>query len=168
MKSNKEWKVLYVASRSEKKVCDRLLDLGIEAYVPMKTEVRQWSDRKKKVKLPLISGYVFINVGNEDRDKVFFVDRVVGYVRNTKKDAVVKQKEIDVLKTIEDKGFYVEVVQANIQPEDKVLIKQGPFKGLEGKIKMIENNYVYVTDIQSIGFALKIKIPIELVTKSMS
>lgn len=48
MKMSKVWKVIYVASGAEKKVADRLNEMGVVAYAPLITEVRQWSDSKEK------------------------------------------------------------------------------------------------------------------------
>ena len=42
------WYVLYTKPRSEKKVEEKLLSLGINAYCPTYSEIRFWSDRKKK------------------------------------------------------------------------------------------------------------------------
>ncbi|MBL7901687.1 MAG: hypothetical protein JNK73_06805 [Bacteroidia bacterium] len=36
------WKVIYVSSRAEKKVAERLKEKGIESYVPLKKELKQW------------------------------------------------------------------------------------------------------------------------------
>ncbi|MGB0977445.1 MAG: transcription termination/antitermination NusG family protein, partial [Prolixibacteraceae bacterium] len=45
----KQWFAIYVRSRAEKKVGESLNEIGIENYVPLKQEWRQWSDRKKLV-----------------------------------------------------------------------------------------------------------------------
>jgi transcription antitermination factor NusG len=58
----KYWHAIYVSSRAEKKVCENLSNKNIEAYVPVVKTIRQWSDRKKKIELPLISGYVFVRI----------------------------------------------------------------------------------------------------------
>jgi hypothetical protein len=42
------WFALYTKPRFEKKVTERLQQLGIEVYCPMITQLKQWSDRKKK------------------------------------------------------------------------------------------------------------------------
>jgi hypothetical protein len=43
-----KWYVMYTRSRAEKKVADMLAEEGVEVYLPMVEELRQWSDRKKK------------------------------------------------------------------------------------------------------------------------
>ena len=55
-----KWYVMYTRSRAEKKVADMLVEEGIEVYLPMVEELRQWSDRKKKVQKALFNGYVFV------------------------------------------------------------------------------------------------------------
>ena len=56
------WYVLYTKPRQEKKVADGLIAIGIAAYCPLVTTIKQWSDRKKKVEVPLINSYVFVNI----------------------------------------------------------------------------------------------------------
>ena len=48
-----KWYAVYTRPRFEKQVGQRLLEEGIEAYVPLIKTMRQWSDRKKVVELPL-------------------------------------------------------------------------------------------------------------------
>ena len=45
----KNWLAIYTKSRAEKKVEERLLKNGIEAYCPTYTTLKQWSDRKKNL-----------------------------------------------------------------------------------------------------------------------
>jgi len=54
----KKWFVFYTKSRQEKKVNELLLKRGFEPFLPMQAIVRQWSDRKKKVVLPLFNAYM--------------------------------------------------------------------------------------------------------------
>ena len=65
------WYVVYTKSKQEKKVAEGLKKLGIEAYCPLVTVMKQWSDRKKKVEVPLINSYVFVNIDERQRDDVF-------------------------------------------------------------------------------------------------
>ena len=55
----KKWFVLCTKPRNELKVTERLTRIGVEVYTPTKIEVRQWSDRKKKVTIPLLPSMVF-------------------------------------------------------------------------------------------------------------
>src|SRR5579872_4728704 len=55
------WYALHTHPRHEKRVVQQLTDRGVEAFLPLVTEVHRWSDRKKAVQLPLFSCYVFAN-----------------------------------------------------------------------------------------------------------
>ena len=161
------WKVLYVASRSEKKVNKKLFELGLESYVPLRTERRKWSDRIKTVSFPIINGYVFVKVDDKVRDIVFKAHGVINYVRYNGGDAIVRDVEIAALKSIEAKGYFVEgSFSQSLQPGDKVLIKYGPFKGLMGAIKAITGGHVYRITIDSIGYSLTVHVPSEILEKN--
>ena len=55
------WYVLYTKPKWEKKVAEQLQAMGIDCYCPLVMKERQWSDRKKKVEMPLFNSYVFVH-----------------------------------------------------------------------------------------------------------
>jgi transcription antitermination factor NusG len=160
------WKVLYVASRSEKKVNQRIQEIEIEVYLPLKSEKKQWSDRLKTVVSPLINGYIFVNVSDKDRDKVLSINGVLNYVRYNGGDAIVRDEEILALKNVEDNGYFVEL-QSNLEigVDNKVLIEYGPFKGLEGIVSEDGNNNIFSIKVSIIGYDLTVKVPKEVLIK---
>ena len=136
-----DWKVLYVKPRSEKKVVSLLTNLGIIAVCPMITEVHQWSDRKKKVEVPLLKSYVFVQVDDALRDMVFQVPHVVRYLFWLGKPALVKNAEILLMQ----KWLGYNDVQADVEQlahGDRVNIATGPFKGEKGIVKEINKNRI--------------------------
>ena len=78
--TTQQWYALYTKSRAEKKVAGELNKLGITNYLPIKRELRQWSDRKKWVEVPAISSYIFICIPKERYNDVFQVNGIVAYV----------------------------------------------------------------------------------------
>jgi transcriptional antiterminator RfaH len=159
-KKDKVWKAIYVTSRSEKKVLDKLNEKGIEAYTPIKKTMRQWSDRKKMVEVPILNGYVFVKVNDQERDKVFFVNGVVQYVRFNGEDAVIREEEINSLKNIVALGYDIEMNTAKAFPSgSKIMIMQGPLKGIEGVVSEIENEDWLFVNLDSIQYNLKVKLP---------
>jgi transcriptional antiterminator RfaH len=160
------WKALYVSSRSEKKVCQRLTDLGLIAYVPLKKERRQWSDRKKIVISPLLNGYVFVQIDEKKRDEVFKASGVVQYVRYNGSDAIIRDEEIEVLKSIEEKGYHAEAAPLQkLEAGTRTLIRHGQFKGLTGTVVRSAGKDIYTISLESIGFSVKINLPAEVLSK---
>ncbi|MEL0653260.1 MULTISPECIES: UpxY family transcription antiterminator [unclassified Algibacter] len=135
------WNVIYVKPRTEKKVEAALLKMGIKAYCPVVTEIHQWSDRKKKVEVPLLKSYVFVQLNDNERDLVFQVANVVRYLFWLGKPAIVRDNEITIMQNwlvAQNTTFTVE----SIQPGDRIAIKTGPFKGEKGLVKEISKNRI--------------------------
>lgn len=133
------WHVIYTKPRWEKKVADRLEKSGIEVYCPMVTQIKQWSDRKKKVETPLIPSYVFVNIEEKNRNDVFDIPGVVRYLFWLGKPAIVREVEILALKeSLKETLSSVEI--SAYKTGDTINISQGPFKGKEGIIKQVSKN----------------------------
>ena len=130
------WYVLYTKPRQEKKVTDTLNAIGIEAYCPLVTVVKQWSDRKKKVQIPLINSYVFVNIEEHQREEVFKVSGIVRYLFWLGKPAVVRAIEIEALKQSLE-GIVASFEVSAIQKDTIYKIPEGPFQGFEGIVKNI-------------------------------
>jgi len=133
------WYVIYTKPRNEKKVADRLQKIGITTYCPMITMVKQWSDRKKKVQIPLLNSYVFVCLDDKEREKVFQISGVVRYLFWLGKPAIVRDEEITALQEgLKDSIASFEV--KGIKVGDLLPIPSGPFQGKEGIIKQINKN----------------------------
>ena len=130
------WYVLYTKPRQEKKIADSLNAIGIEAYCPLVTVVKQWSDRKKKVQIPLINSYVFVNIEEHHREAVFKVSGIVRYLFWLGKPAVVRAIEIEALKKSLE-GIVTSFEVNAIQKDTIYKIPEGPFQGFEGIVKNI-------------------------------
>jgi transcription antitermination factor NusG len=130
------WYVLYTKPRQEKKIADSLNAIGIESYCPLVTKVKQWSDRKKKVQIPLINSYVFVNIEEHQREEVFKVSGIVRYLFWLGKPALVRAIEIEALqKSLE--GIVASFEVSAIQKDAIYKISEGPFQGFEGIVKNI-------------------------------
>ncbi len=162
----KKWYALYVSSRQEKKVQEGLLNKGIEAYTPVVKTMKQWSDRKKMVELPLITGYVFVKHADNEKEKVFTVNGIVNYVRFDGRPAIVNEKEIQLLKDIISFGYETSVANCgNFTEGTDVKITQGNFKGLQGTIIKKAKNEFFAVALSSIQQHVIIKLPSAILEK---
>jgi transcription antitermination factor NusG len=135
------WFVIYTKSRQERKVALELEKMGITAYCPMINQIRQWSDRKKKIEVPLISSYVFVQVKERDREAVFEVPGIVRYVYWLEKPAIVRDEEIAVMKA----WLSTQAVEAKVEGLrrcDRMKVSSGVFEGKEGFVEEISKNRV--------------------------
>lgn len=102
MESVFSWYAVYTAARAEKKVKERLDQIGIENYLPLRTEYRVWSDRKKKVSVPLISGYIFVHIKEETFVPVLTTPGVVTFLKEKGKAVAIPAEQIERLRFVEN------------------------------------------------------------------
>lgn len=136
-----DWYVIYVKPRNEKKVASLLSKLGVTVYCPLVTEIHQWSDRKKKVQVPLLKSYVFVQLEANERDIVFQVPGVVRYLFWLGKPAIVRDNEIKLMQNWLTNDNIKSQVE-RLQPGDRIKIEQGLFEGKNGIVKQINKNRI--------------------------
>ncbi|HET8753747.1 MAG TPA: UpxY family transcription antiterminator, partial [Salinimicrobium sp.] len=112
------WYVLYTKPRHEKKVAVALEKMDVEVFCPMITEVRQWSDRKKKLQVPLFKSYVFVNIEEKERHEILTVSGVVRYLFWLGKPAIVRDVEIQTLRSWLNDNRIENVEVHNLNPGD--------------------------------------------------
>lgn len=128
-----KWHVLYTRPKTERIVSRVIQDFGLETYLPLYKTIRQWSDRKKKLTLPLFPNYVFVKVSGRGISGVRSIRDVVGIVSIEKNPVVIRDEEISKIKRIlnEDLNVYTEV---SYSEGTRVKIRDGQFAGLEGVV----------------------------------
>lgn len=150
------WYVVYTKPKWEKKVADKLNQLGIECYCPLITQIKQWSDRKKKIEAPLFNSYVFVQLEDSDRNLVFQVAGVVRYLFWLGKPAIVKDQEIEAIKNSLKVTNISEVTVSALQVGDKIKLESGAFINQNAIVQEVSNNY-YTLILETLGCVLKIK-----------
>jgi len=151
------WYVVYTKPKWEKKVAEQLTEKGVECYCPLVTQIKQWSDRKKKVEVPLFNSYIFVRLAEKDRNSIFQSAGVVRYLFWLGKPAIVRDEEIAIIKkwlTISD-GYEVSV--SSLQVGDKVVLESGPFQSQQAVVQEV-NKTSYTLVLESMGCVLKMKL----------
>ncbi|WP_020601248.1 UpxY family transcription antiterminator [Spirosoma panaciterrae] len=128
------WFVLYTKSRSEKLVARGLIQKGIQVYCPLRKVKRKWSDRFKIVEEPLFRSYCFVHLEENERASVFGVPGVVGYLHWLKKPAIVKPKEIDLIRDMLNDFDHDSLEVVNFDAADRLKITSGAFMDQEGEV----------------------------------
>lgn len=152
----KNWYVVYTKPKWEKKVAEKLNEIGIECYCPLITQIKQWTDRKKKIEVPLFSSYVFIQLEDGDRNSVFQISGVVRYLFWLGKPAIVRDEEINIIKTSLASPNLSDVSVSSIQVGDRIKLESGVFINQDAIVQEISNTY-YTLVLESLGCVLKIK-----------
>jgi transcriptional antiterminator RfaH len=131
---SKNWFVLFTKPRNELKVLERLTSIGIETYTPCRIEVRQWSDRKKKILVPLLPSMVLVSLQEKQVDQVFEVPGVVRYLFEQGKRAKVSHQEVLAMKSYLENTY---PIQKELEVGDTVKVplleQQATLLSIKGK-----------------------------------
>ena len=95
---NEHWYAMYVKMHHEKKTAEKLDNMGVRNYLPLQETVKQWSDRKKKVKEVVIPMIIFIRTDEKTRIEVLkSVSSINGTMidKATHKPAIIRDEEME-------------------------------------------------------------------------
>jgi transcriptional antiterminator RfaH len=161
---NNPWKVIYCASRKEKKVSAHLTQKAIEHFLPLVKSLRIWSDRKKWIETPLFNSYIFVRPSDIQRDMVLQVPGVVKYLRYNGSDAMVAEKDVVLIQRLIEKGYQIQQhdLQSPLESGDLADVLDGPFKGQEVEVHYFENEAFVVVSVEGFSNSYKVNLPREL------
>ncbi len=150
------WYVLITKPKSEKKVAEKLERRGIEVCCPTSIEVRQWSDRKKKVEVPLLPSMILVKLEDKERSVVFETYGALRYLFWLGKPATVSEAEIDVLVDIKSSNLSLQTIE-KIQPGSIIDLKGLGFQSEKGTVKFVSGNQCWVV-LHHLGYIIKLQI----------
>lgn len=154
------WYVLYTKSRNEKKTAVLLANKGIEVYCPVHEEIKQWSDRKKKVLEPLFKSYIFVKLNNYEHESVHVLTTpgAVRFLWWQGKPGVVRDEEIIAMYDFLN-DYRGSTILVNIEMGQLVKITEGPLKEQDGKIISMRGNRA-ILHLRSLGGNIIATLPI--------
>jgi transcription antitermination factor NusG len=154
------WYAIQTRARNEKVISERLQEHGLTTFLPLVTEIRRWSDRKKKVELPLFSCYVFAKLvvsNTEQRNFVNHTNGVFGIVRMGGEAAAIPEEQINALRTIITRQVpwsehpFLKIGQ-------KVRIRGGSLDGVEGVLLSRDGDRSLIISVDAIQRSLSVRV----------
>ncbi len=152
------WFAIYTRARTEKRLHERLQSEGYESYLPLIKTLRQWSDRKKWVEVPLLNSYVFVRTHPEYLRDIVKLEGAARYISFEGRPAPIPQKQIDNLRLLVNGEEQIEVTGERFSPGDPVEVTHGSLRGLTGELIKIGNRNKVVVRIDKLDLNLVVKI----------
>ncbi len=152
-----KWYAVHTRSHFEQKVFDGFTGKSIESFLPKILVMSRRKDRRKKISIPLLAGYVFVRFDMNaetywDIIKTTGVVRMIGF---DGKPVPAKEEEIASLMVLNGTERTVQN-RAYMNKGDRVMIMEGPLKGLTGFY------------LQHKGQTDKVVVSIELLRRSLA
>jgi transcription antitermination factor NusG len=137
-----KWFAIYTKPRMEKTVFEQLKKLKIETYLPIKRELRQWSNRKKYVETPLFSSYIFVKVVPTEYYKIPpIITGFLKFVLIHGNRIAIRDHEIETIKlSLKLNDIEIETTNENFESGENIEITKGILKGKRGQLIDFKGN----------------------------
>ncbi len=162
--SERHWFALYTKPRHEFKVALKLKSISVEYFLPSLTVTKKWSDRRKKIEVPLFNGYIFIHTDEKERLLSLQQDGVVRTVSFLGKPSIIPDDQIESLRRVIAETPDVFVID-KIEVGSQIKIASGPFEGVIGVVREAESEKWLFVNIEILNRAVSVKLPRESVIK---
>ena len=135
--ADRYWGFAYLRPRTEKKVADILAGWDVPVFLPLVNKARLHHGSKVVTPLPMIPGYIFLAAGDQERNELKRSEKNFVHIEllRTPIDEETLIRELNALHQFEILAQTQEVyVNPGIRRGDKVVVTQGPLKGLETEV----------------------------------
>ena len=135
--TNRYWGFAYLRPRTEKRVAEKLAGLNYPVYLPLVNKARLHHGSKVVTSFPMIPGYIFLAAGDLERTELKKNEKEIVQIEllREKSGEETLIRELNALHQFEILARTEEVlINPGIQRGDKVLVTQGPLKGLETEV----------------------------------
>lgn len=153
------WFAVYTLPRAEKKAHAELVRKGIDAYLPLQRNLKQWSDRKKWVEEPLFRSYVFVNIPQSRYFDVLNITGVVRYVTFEGKAVPIPPRQIEAVRFFLSSDDPLPENIEKYSPGQPVEVIKGPLKGLFGELVQLAGKQKVKIEISAVGQSVFVTIP---------
>jgi transcriptional antiterminator NusG len=151
------WYALYVRSRHEKTVENRLKGKGYTAFSPSYRTRRQRVDRITEIEVALFPGYVFCQFDSNKRLPILITPGIVGVVGRRNTPEPVDDTEIESIRTLALSGRSVQPWPF-LESGQRIRLHSGPLIGAEGIFLRVKDEYHLVVSITLLQRAVSVVI----------
>ena len=155
---NLKWYVAYTYSKSERKVHQRIKELGIESFLPLHRVKRQYSDRIKLLEVPLFTSYLFVKTTESILPQLLSIEGIARFVSFANDFATIRESEIEKIKAIIAAGREM-YISNSFAAGQRVMLNQGPFAGMEGVLVKEQGKNRFIVTIEALDQNISIDIP---------
>lgn len=160
-----KWYPVYTHARAEKKAHQTLLEKGIKSYLPLRRQLKQWSDRKKWIDEPFIKSYLFVHIAEHEKAEVLMTRGIARFIYFGGIIATMPDRQIEDLKLLMTSGIELEVTEENLLPGEKIILKAGPLKGMTGEIISYRSQKQLALRLENLGYSVIIHVAASLIDR---
>lgn len=153
------WFAVHTNARHEKVVKQEFHELGLASFLPLVKQVRQWSDRRKVVELPLFGCYVFVKLipNHSERLRVLRVNGVLSFVGTHGVGIAIPDEQIEAIRMLVEEEMPL-CSYPFLKIGQRVRIRSGALSGIEGILVSRGGERTLVISLNAIQRSLSVSI----------
>ena len=158
--SGKKWYAVFTVPQNEKSAARHLGLRNIESFLPTYESVRVWKNRQRvHLSLPLFPSYLFVRIARNERRAVLSSPGVLRVVGNSREPLPIPDATIEFLRS----DFCINSIEPyrELVVGQKVRIRDGAMRGLQGVLVRKNNNLRFVLTIELINQHAAVEIAAE-------
>jgi transcription antitermination factor NusG len=152
------WFAIYTRHQHEKAVATTLAQKGFSTYLPLYQTRSQWKDRVKRLLLPLFPCYVFLQGGLDRPLDILTTPGVCNIVAQAGRPAQIPREEVEAVRRITAAGESPVDRHPFINAGDRVRIKSGTLKGIEGFLVRQKSSLRLVLSVSILGSSASVEV----------
>ncbi len=160
-----KWFAVRTRFRSEKVAHKELTRNALETYLPIKPVVRKYNRKIRKTELPLIPSFVFVKITKGEYAKVLETEYVSCFLKFGGNLLSIPEKEIDLIRRLENVDFEITAAPATYAEGDEVEIIGGALIGIRGKLVSKGGKGWVCIELVNSGHILQIEVDTKLLRK---
>jgi len=154
-----KWFAIQTRARHEKKVDSQLHEKGIDSFLPLLSQMHQWSDRQRLVHQPLFSGYVFVHIADAPlaRKPVLSTSGVCWFVGDRGMGIPIPDKQIQDVQAVLNSAVPFAPFPF-LRVGQRVRIRGGCLDGIEGILVSKDSDRSVIVSIELVRRSLAVRI----------
>jgi transcription antitermination factor NusG len=156
---DRSWYAVHTKSRHEKRVAAQLAEQSVCTFLPLLVQLNRWSDRKRKVEVPLFSCYAFVRIAQtpEDRLHILRTPGVLGFVGYDRRGTAIPQEQIESIQTALRENIPCSP-HAYIETGKRVRIRGGSLDGVEGILERHGADQSLIVSVELLRRSVSIRV----------
>ena len=154
--TKRDWFVLHVKPRTEKKMMERLGRLRLFGYLPTYVKVTKVQRRKVRRELPIFPGYVFTKLFPDERLAVLKTNMVARTI--PVRQARQMRHQLRQVKMAAGIAQELKVAERRFAPGDVVRVTSGPFYGMDGVVVRRGRSATLCLNVDILGVSVEVSV----------
>lgn len=152
------WYAVRTRPRHEKRVASELEEKGIKIYLPLVTQVRRWSDRRKVIEVPLFSCYAFVHsiLDLQLRLAIYGISGALGFVGPNNQGVAIPDAQIETIRNLMASNVALTPYPL-LKVGQRVRVRGGALDGVEG-ILITQGERRLVVSVESVHASFSINL----------